>query len=195
MIDNLLAALQRFAWSLLLVGLLTLGTAAFLAYASPENPTVLAQEQLSVSVGEVLAVVSITAETRGLLGNKVARPYTQLMVRPDLGSDQKWLVDPQVPKAALDKLQGRRAQAKLDLANSNLVYVMASEGEFLLTYDQMLAALKAQMQAQVSNWQGILLWAAGSLLLLLSAYGIWLRYKLEPLDPRDSRDFQSTQIH
>lgn len=195
MIDNLLAALQRFAWSLLLVGILTLGTAAYIAFLSPDKPTVLAEEQLSVAVGEVLAVTDITAETRGLLGNKVAQRYTQLMVRPDLGSDQKWLVDPQVQKPSLDKLQGRRAQAKLDATNSNLVYVLASEGEFLLTYNQMMTALQAQMQAQKSSLQGTLLWAIGALLLLLSAYGIWLRYKLEPLDPRDSRDFQSTQIH
>jgi len=189
--EKLTGYLQQYASSLLLVGLFIGAGLGYAHYRADGTDAVIAQEQLVVAVGEVLKGAEVTVQTRGRRGRSTAERYFELTVRPDIGADQKWRVDPQVAKAAVEKIIGRRAQAKLDPAENNLVYVLASEGEFLLTYEQMLKILQGYAQEQKADISTPLIGTFAALLFGLGVVGIWLRRKL---DPPDSRDFKNTQI-
>lgn len=189
--EKLTGYLQQYAWPLLLAGLFLVGALGYAYYKAEDKQGVLAQDQLTVSAGEVIKGVEITLESRGRRGRSRAERYFELTVRPDIGADQKWRIDPLVARATVEKIIGRRAQAKLDPAEGNLVYVLASEGEFLLTYEQMLKIIQDYAQANKANSADPLIWALAAVLLGLGLAGVWLR---RSLDPPDSREFKNTQI-
>lgn len=190
--EKLVETLQRFAWLLLLSSLFVIAGLVYTYFKAEEKAAVMAQSDLTVSVGDVLKGAEITVENRGRRGRNTTERFFELTVRPDVGAEQKWRVDEQVPRAKLEKLIGRRAQAKIDPTDSNLVYVLASEGEFLLTYAQMLDILEGYAQTQQAKAFDPYIWAFAGVLLLLGVSGVWLRRRLEP---EDSGDFKNTHIH
>lgn len=170
--EKLTGYLQQCAWSLLLAGLLLVCAVGYAHYKAEDKQAVIAKEELTVAAGEVIKGAEITVETRGRRGSSKAERYFELTVRPDIGADQKWRIEPQVARATVEKTIGRRAQAKLDPSEGNLVYVLASEGEFLLTYGQMLKIIQNYAQVQKANSSDPLVLALAALLLGLGLAGI-----------------------
>lgn len=189
--EKLTESLQKFAGVLFLSGLLLAAVLGYGYYKAEDKSPIFAQEQLTVAAGEALKGTEIAVEMRGRNSKNPSERYFELMVRPDIGADQKWRIDKQVDRASIEKTIGKRVQGKLDPTEGNLVYVLASEGEFLLTYEQTLQTLQGYAQAQKNNITDWLLMVLAALLLVMGVAGIWLRRDLES---PDSREFRNTQI-
>ncbi|MFM9879928.1 MAG: hypothetical protein ACKVOO_05915, partial [Burkholderiaceae bacterium] len=66
--EKLVETLQRFAWLLLLSSLFVIAGLVYTYFKAEEKAAVMAQSDLTVSVGDVLKGAEITVENRGRRG-------------------------------------------------------------------------------------------------------------------------------